>query len=71
MYICTCAEKESDSELVNELQSRVEELKLLIRNLQTELDATQTEKQQLQAKLAEIESEKNERLKTVEIVSFA
>ena len=54
---------------MNELQSGVEELKLLIRNLQTQLDATQVEKQQLQAKLVEIESEKNERLKTVEIVS--
>ena len=62
-------EKESNFELVNELQSGVEELKLLIRNLQTELDAAQAEKQQLQAKLVAIEAEKNERLKTVEIVS--
>lgn len=52
------------------MQSEVDELKLLIKNLQKELDVAQTEKQQLQKKLVEIETEKNERLKKVEVVSL-
>lgn len=69
MYFSSVAENETDVKKVSTLQNEIESLKDRIRDQHNELEKLRCEKLELQAKLLESETDKRERIKTMQIVS--